>query len=296
MDTFLREQRARREIRSADLARELGVHPMSILRWERRERLPGPAHIHALAAALDVEPTRVVGFFDAARPAPTGAHGLRGHGLRRLRWALGLPATTVADHLGVGASTVYNWESGRARIPADVLEPLAALLGTGVPSLVDELASAPAVPLRRVPAPTPLRRLRARSGLSQERAARGAGVHRHSLGAWERGEGRPPLAVVRRLAAAYGVAVADVARAARIDPPALLDQRRWRPGDLPAVLRTLRAWAGLSQADLARRCGCSVSTVRAWESGRSEPCPRLRRRLEQALGLADDALATTLRP
>lgn len=294
MENFLREQRTRRDLGSAELASRLGVHPMSIHRWERRERLPGPAHIRALADALGVEPVRIAGFFDEARPAPAHSDGARGHGLRRLRWGLGLSADTVARHLGVRASTVYNWESGGARIPPPLLEPLSDLLGLRAPELVDRLAAAPAVPLRRSSPPSPLRRMRLRSGLSQERAAQRIGVRRDTLGAWERGEGRPPLAVLRRMAVAYGVPVAGVARAAGVEPPPLLDQRRWRAGDLPEVLRTLRAWAGLTQRGLAERCGCSVATVRSWESGRAAPSSRLRDRLERALGLSEGALVVAL--
>ncbi len=69
MTTLLRSERSRRGLRATDLAREIGVHPMSILRWERRERLPGPAHIHALARALELEPAHVAGFFHDARSA-----------------------------------------------------------------------------------------------------------------------------------------------------------------------------------------------------------------------------------
>ena len=41
---------------AAVVAGALGVHPSSVLRWERRERLPGPVHIRRLAAALELTP------------------------------------------------------------------------------------------------------------------------------------------------------------------------------------------------------------------------------------------------
>ncbi len=292
MDTFLRSHRIRREIRPADLARTVGVHPMSILRWERRERLPGSAHIRVLADALQLDPARVAAFFDAAR-RPADDSGPSGRGLRAIRRAAGVSAATIARRLGVGVSTVYNWESGRARIPSDVITPLGDLLGIPGERLVERLSTSP-TRAGRPPTHSPLRRMRARSGLSQERAARAAGVHRQSLGAWERGEGTPPLAVVRRLARTYGRSVADAADAAGVAPPPLLAPQRWRPGDLPEVLRTLRDWTGLTQRDLARRCRCSVATIRAWEAGRSAPSSRLRRRTESVFGLAPGSLRAAI--
>ncbi|MBM7518542.1 helix-turn-helix domain-containing protein [Nocardioides nitrophenolicus] len=290
--TLLRSVRTGRGLRAADLAAEIGVHPMSILRWERRERLPGPAHIHALARVLDLDPTRVADFFDDARaaPPPPAAPGYRGCALRPLRWSAGVSAAAVARRAGVPVATVYNWEGGRARIPAHRIPPIAELLGVPHDDLVSALATPTPIASRPAAPAGPLRRLRHGSRLSQSRAARLAGVDRRSLGSWERGEARPSLAAVRRLARAYGVPVATVARAAGIEPPPLLDHRRWRPGDLPRVLRTLRAWAGLTQAEVARRCGCSSAAVRTWESGRTTPSARLTQRLEQTFGLRAGAL------
>lgn len=293
MTTLLRNERARRGLRATDLARELGVHPMSILRWERRERLPGPTHIHALARVLEIEPARVAGFFHDTRTSPPPARPLlthRGQGLRALRLRAGVSASAAARVLAVPVSTVYNWESGRARIPERQLAPLAATLGMTPESLAARLAAPSAVIHRPTSPPSPLRRLRHRSRLSQARAAAAAGVDRHSLGAWERGDGVPSLAALRLLARAYGVPVATVAQAAGVRPPQLLDRRHWRPGDLPAVLRTLRQWVGLTQGQLAARCECSAAAVRNWEAGRTSPSARLLPRLERALGLPAGAL------
>lgn len=294
MTTLLRSERARRGLRATDLAREIGVHPMSILRWERRERLPGPVHIHALARVLEIEPARIVGFFDdhraAAPPNPTTPTH-RGHGLRALRLRTGVSVNVIAGALRVPPSTIYNWEAGRARIPEAHLAPLGTLLGLAPAGLAARLAAPPAnVPVLAAPA-SPLRRLRHRSRLSQSRAAANAGIDRHALGAWERGDSTPPLAALRLLAQVYGVPVAAVAKAAGVQPPRLLDRRQWQPGDLPAILRTLRQWIGLTQAQLAARCDCSAAAVRTWEAGRAVPSARLLTRLERAFGVPAGALA-----
>ena len=116
--TDLRHRRQTLALSPAALAGVLGVHPTSVLRWERRERLPGPAHIRRLAAVLELSTPQVAGFFHAAR-APAPATGFRGHGLRRLRAAAGRSAVALAAAAGVPVSTVYNWEAGRSPFRID---------------------------------------------------------------------------------------------------------------------------------------------------------------------------------
>jgi len=285
--TLLRQHRRHRALAAGTLARDLDVHPTSLLRWERRERLPGPQHVTALARALELETTAVAGFFDESRPAPAPAAGVRGHGLRALRTQRGLTVREVSQRVDVRPSTVYNWEAGRARIPAAMFPGLADTLGTDVTRLVDSLRNAPVV--HRTAPSSELRRLRRRTGLTQEVVAARIGTTRHRIGTWERG-GLPPLWAVRRLAAVYGVPVSRVARAAGVTAPPLLDPRTWSPGDLPGALLALRAWSGLTQRELAERCGWHPTSVRAWERGRGCPGPRARSQLEQLYGLAPRAL------
>ena len=286
MSTLLRDQRLRRELSASDVALRLSVHPVSVLRWERRERLPGPVHLRGLASALALDPTAVVAFFDEVRPAPSdAAHDPRGEGLRPLRRSAGVTVRAIAEALDVLPSTVYNWESGRARVPAARLPALGAALGVRadtLPALLLHCSEKPA-------GSSTLRRLRRRTGLSQQNVAQRIGTTRHRVGAWERGE-RPPLWAVRRLAHEYGVTVARVARAADVAPSPLLDVRRWRAGELPAVLAVLREWSGLRQRDVAERHGWHPTTVRSWESGRTRPSARARVRLEQLYGLPAGAL------
>jgi transcriptional regulator with XRE-family HTH domain len=289
--TFLRDRRVRRGLAPDQVAERLGVHPASVRRWERGERLPGPVHVRALADALEVETAQVSAFFDRFRRPEDPAPGVRGHGLRVLRTRAEIPAVRVAQTVGVPPATVYNWESGRARLPLDHLPALADAFRLEVEVLHELLTRAPAV--RPGPATTPLRRMRHRCGLSQSVVAARIGVSRHLVGSWERGA-RPPLAAVRRLASVYGQPVAVVARAAGVSPPAQLDPRTWRDGDLPAVIRVLRQWSGLTQRTLAELCACSIATVRGWERGRGVPRPGSVRCLETIFGLPPDALRATL--
>ncbi len=294
MSTFLRDRRVSRSLTTTDLAEQLGVHPTSILRWERGDRLPGPVVIKRLARTLEVETVEVVSFFDAVRPAAERiVDSVRGAGLRPLRRAAQVPATRIATAVGVPVASVYNWETGRARLPVRHLPAVAEQLGLRPDALRRLLAASPPE-VAGGQGHSELRRLRRRTGLSQHVVAQRIGAGRHSVGAWENGQ-QPPLVAVRRLANVYGVPVARVARAAGVTPPVLLDRRAWTYGDLPRVLQTLRRWGGLTQRQVAKRCACSTSSVRAWERGTGEPGPALRRRLERVYGLPDGALLTAYR-
>jgi len=290
---YLREQRRSRALSTAEVAARVGVHPNSVLRWERRERLPAPEHIHGLARTLRADTGAIADFFDAVRrESSEEVATVRGHGLRALRTAARIPAPRIAAAMGVPAASVYNWEAGRARIPLDLVPALAAALDVDAGRLHDLLARAR--PVAAVRALSELERLRRRTGLSRTLVAERIGASRESVGAWERGR-RPPLSAVRRLARVYGLPVGVVARAARVSAPPLLDARLWSPGDLPGVLRTLREWTGLTQREVAARCGCSVDAVRSWEKGRSTPRPGTRMLLETLYGLPGDELLRAYR-
>lgn len=296
---MLREQRTVLALSVADVAARLDVHPNTVWRWERRERLPGPVHIHGLARVLDLSPAEVVEFFDEARTCGTEPReSLRGHGLRRLRKAADMTAPQVAQAVGVPAHTVYNWEHGRARIPLRHVPGLAEVLNLDADQLVDVLVRAPMAPLstRNDPSTvTGLRQLRRRTGLTQRNVAEKLGVSRHSVGVWEAG-GRPPLHAVRKLGRIYGVPVSTVAAAAGVVPPPELDPQTWKPGNLARVLRVLRQWSGLTQQEVARACGCKQVTVRSWEAARSQPQPKFRARLETFFRLTPGSLVRLYAP
>lgn len=57
----------------------------------------------------------------------------------------------------------------------------------------------------------------------------------------------------------------------------------------PELVAGIRARARLTQEELAQRLGVSFSTVNAWETGRSTPQPRHRRRLEDLAAELDGA-------
>lgn len=288
----LRALRTTRRLRASDVAAALSVHPNTILRWERGERLPGPHVIHDLAHALGVPRHQVAHFFDTHRSRAEPSPGFRGTALRPLRRRLDMTAQELATRLGVPVHTLYNWESGRCRTPDRFLEPLAAALQLSPPRLRRLLrttvrrSGGPSDPS----APRALEALRRRRGLTVTATARQVDVSRWSITAWEKGRAVPPLWAIRRLATLYGVRVADVAAAAGAARDVKLHPGTWRPGDFSEVLTTLRDWSGVTQRDLAKRLGASTVTVRAWEAGRYRPRAATLRELERLFGLPTAAL------
>lgn len=293
----LRTLRRTRRLRATDVAAALSVHPNTILRWERGERLPGPRLIHDLADALGVPRHQITHFFDAHRPAAEPATGLRGTALRPLRRGLGITAQELAGSVGTQVHTLYNWEAGRCRIPGELLEPLADGLRLP-PQRLLRLLAAP-VPGAGGPSdsstPRPLEALRRRRGLTVTASARHVGVSRGSITAWEKDRAVPPLWAIRRLATLYGVGVADVVEVCGAARDVKLHPRTWRPGDFGEVLATLRAWTRVTQRDLAERLGVGTATVRSWEAGRCRPRAASLRDLERLFGLPRSALDAAVR-
>lgn len=219
---LLRVRRTELGLSASHVAAGLGVHPTTVLRWERGERSPGSEAVVGLARALRTDIAAVSAVVHPVRPEP--APGLCATGLRSVRTDAGVRAVEVAAALGVRPSTVYNWEHGRARLPDHLLGPLAQLLGHE-PDGLRALLRRPGTP-RALQAP-PRRGLqpaRVRCGLTQRGLAARVGVSRHLIGRWERGAA-PDLYHLRRLAIALDHDVAAVARWFDIRPPSGLDPR-----------------------------------------------------------------------
>ncbi|MEO9322828.1 helix-turn-helix transcriptional regulator [Nocardioides sp. C4-1] len=290
----LRTRRLELRLTASEVASALGVHTATVLRWERGVRLPGADVVAGLAQALETERDAVAAFFSAHRSPAAPATRVRATGLRALRRERGCTAGEVASSLGVPVATVFNWESGRAGLPLDLLPRLQTVLGMTGPGGADQLVAL--LRRRREPVPTrrsPVRSARRSRGWSQDRLAAEVGVSRHLVGRWERGDA-PQIGHQRHLARALGLDLAVVAGWFGTPPPHGLRPVCWQPGDLPRVLTDLRRWSDLRQSDVARYCGRSPATVRAWETGRALPPRSQRDRLAALYRLPAGALDATL--
>lgn len=239
MTTLIRSTRLHAGLRPADVARAVGVHPMTVLRWERRDRLPGPQHIGALAAVLGLERGEVAGFFDEARqarpadPRPpadlscqgppddrsAGCVGATGP-LRRMRQRTRLSGTRAAALAGVDRKRLGAWERGLATPPLSALRRLAAAYGVGVGEVARAAGVVPPPQLDRRtwhPGDLPgvLRTLRDWAGLTQADLALRCGCSRDAVRSWEAGRAQPTPASLRALERALGLPAGDLDRAAR---------------------------------------------------------------------------------
>lgn len=292
----LRGMRHARSLSTSDAAAALEVHPNTVLRWERGERLPGPAHVIALAELYGTPVSDVVQFFDKHRQQSSciekGASAF-GRNLRPLRVHREITVRNLAEGLGVAPHRIYNWESGSVRIPARQISGLAQALGMDedrVRWVLRQSVSSSTVPTSR---DNVVRARRAELGLSQVAFAHRAGVELSTLKSLENG-GNCSLRCLRLVALALGVPTARLASILGGTLPTELDLRSWRTGDFPDVLRTLRMWSCLTQHQLAAHVAVSSSTIRSWESGRTQPLALSRARLESVFRLPTDSLLACL--
>lgn len=287
----LRVARLARGLSAPELAGRLGVHPQTVIRWERFDRFPGPLHLAALADALDVPRQVVLDVLAPHRPSNPVDDGYRGAGLRVLRRRQGVPVRLIAADVGVTESTVYNWEHDRVRLPRQRLPLLAECLGLSVPEVTAFLRQhrGPVQIKHRRPL-RPLGRIRHRAGFTVREAARLAGIPRQRLAQLESGHPFTRRSEVLGLARTYRRSPAALLRIHPVEEPLLLDRGSWAGVDPGRLLRALRRWSGETQASLATALGCSTAAVRSWERGAVVPPPRRRRQLEGHWRLPDGAL------
>jgi transcriptional regulator with XRE-family HTH domain len=250
-----------------ELGRTFHVGPATVYQWERGRTRPPADVLPRLAVRLGL--TREA-LDDALTDHPPSRHDgevLPGLGLtlRRHGWS----RTRVQHLLDVAPTTVFEWETGRTRVPTWALRRLAAAVGADLDALV--------LPARRSTdrptGTTALATLRKRARMTQREAAAVLGLSASSLGRYENGHRRIDLPTARAMALVYQVPLPRVLAAAGLALPAMLRRPRWTTEQLPAVLADLRRAAGASLSQVARCAGVSHPTVRRWETGESSPSP-----------------------
>ena len=133
-----------------------------------------------------------------------------GKKLRKARRNMRLTQQAVADHLGVTAQTIRNWETGRNETNNQAFASLASLyqlhpeeLRTDAQLLPDNTHRTQA--RQRIDVdPQTLIRARNDAGLTQKATSNRSGVHISSVRRYERGTAKPTRTALQRLALIYG--------------------------------------------------------------------------------------------
>ena len=120
------------------LAEAVGVSESTIVAWELGYRVPGPAHLTALAETLSIDVEAMV----AALPQRWTATGL-GELILRRQHELGLRSIDLARLMGTTEATVSRWVRGRSRPVQANLERLAQALAVPYPQVL-AVAGSPA--------------------------------------------------------------------------------------------------------------------------------------------------------
>jgi len=175
----------------------------------------------------------------------------------RARLAAGLNRVELGWALHVGPATVYQWERGGTRPPADVLPRLAVLLELTRESIEDALTDHP--PSRHDGEVLPgLGAILRHHGWPRKRVQHLLSVAPTTAFEWETGRTRVPTWALRRLAAAVGADLDTLVSSAR------------RSTDRPAgtrALATLRSRARMTQREAAAVLGLSTSSLGRYENG-----------------------------
>jgi transcriptional regulator with XRE-family HTH domain len=251
----------------AELGRALHVGPATVYQWERGKTRPPSDVLPRLAVRLGLTREALDEALADHPPSRYDGEVLPGLGmtLRRHGW----PRNQVQDLLDVAPTTVFEWETGRTRVPTWALRRLAAAVGADLDALVSAGRRKTAGPAG---VPT-LATLRKRARMIQREAAAVLGVSVSTLGRYETGRRPVGLPLACAMAQVYRVPLPQVLAAAGLTPPPMLRRPHWTADQLPAVLTDLRQAAGASLSQVARCAGVSQPTVRRWETGDSAPSP-----------------------
>lgn len=125
--------------------------------------------------------------------------------LRKKRLAMGLMQKDVADIVGVHASQLRAWESGRELPPEKYMDPLC-----GVLELDPDTVEWSEGHLRRLEEGGPGERLamaRGEAGLSAEELGRLVGVSLNAILSWERGDRSPSIRMGKKIEQTLGVII-----------------------------------------------------------------------------------------
>ena len=110
----LAEARRRMGLSREEAALKLGVHMLSIKNWETGKNRPRAQFIPALARLYGLEEPELRQTLGLEEPERERV-AKRGHALRQIRLRAGLSLEQAAWRMGVTASAVRQWETGKKR-------------------------------------------------------------------------------------------------------------------------------------------------------------------------------------
>ena len=134
-----------------------------------------------------------------------------GNRLRAARHDAALTQAQAAQHAGITAQTIRNWETARNEPPRTAIQKLADLYNVSEDALLQDLIDplTPSRPARRFPQDRvtvegdKLSRARTDAGLTQVEVSFRTGLHPRAIGRYEKDISNPPVTTLQVLASLY---------------------------------------------------------------------------------------------
>ena len=185
------------DLTQQELAQLLEVSPVTVTAWETGKSRPRQVNLTQIAAVREKTQAQV----DAAlkrQPVPD----VSAADVKRLRKALDLTQTALAELVGVSAAAVTAWETGKTTPSRENRRSLGALTQKPRAEIDATLSRSGVVPAREaVLSAEEVRRIREAAGLSQRDLARKLGVSVNSVSNWETGRTEPRRSSIKQLVA-----------------------------------------------------------------------------------------------
>jgi transcriptional regulator with XRE-family HTH domain len=133
--THIRNARKGKNYTQTQLAETIGVHVITLSRWENEVRVPDGNDLQKLAVALNTSVSYLLG--ETADPSPPGEHAppsnaIFGGRLKKMRKQKGLRQVDLAGMLAVSVDTITRWENNLREPRASELGKIADVLETTV--------------------------------------------------------------------------------------------------------------------------------------------------------------------
>ena len=275
---IIKYNRERAGMTRKELAEITGFAEITITKYEDGDRLPGEPQLRILADAFGVS---IEIFREPPAIPPEEGAGLD---IKAARERAGMSRTELAMRVGVTESTIYRYETGRAKPKTGCMARIAEALRT--------TGSHPAPALRAKKCFKPgksrgetLLNAREAAGLARTELATRIGVTETTLIRYENDLLLPSLKTLRRMANAFGMAADELERMLKGGKPEI----RHVIGE---NIREARQAAGMTLAELGKHTAISSASIQRYEKGIvKKPDPDVLRQIAAALDVTVESLA-----